>query len=243
MAQWLEKRGLKRGVHFSVNMPEGGRRGYVSILSEGLAYAAYLSVHGKDEEQRRLAAEFVEYILQRAREACGGAEPCAVYEKAKEIVEEGKAWGSLTLKDFEKKVEVNGRTYVVKVIGGDAEIEESRRGKKLLRIRITAEVSRVEGDHIVRVVREYTITYSRHGERNVAMGYAYARADAPGGREADAERLAAVIEALTGVKPKVYRKSDGDIEIVCSREHLEGFMRYKELVEAIMRWLEETSRR
>jgi hypothetical protein len=26
-----------------------------------------------------------------------------------------------------------------------------------------------------------------------------------------------VIEALTGVKPKVYRRSDGDIEIVCGR--------------------------
>jgi hypothetical protein len=30
------------------------------------------------------------------------------------------------------------------------------------------------------------------------VGFAVARADAPGGREADAKRLAAVIEALTG---------------------------------------------
>ena len=43
-AQRLEKRGLKRGVHFSVKMPEGGEKGYVSILKEGLAYAAWLSV-------------------------------------------------------------------------------------------------------------------------------------------------------------------------------------------------------
>jgi hypothetical protein len=30
---------------------------------------------------------------------------------------------------------VDGRRHVVKVIGGDAEIEESRHGKKLLRIK------------------------------------------------------------------------------------------------------------
>jgi hypothetical protein len=47
--------GLKRGVHFSVKMPEGGKAGYVSILKEGLAYAARLSVRGKDEQQRELA--------------------------------------------------------------------------------------------------------------------------------------------------------------------------------------------
>jgi hypothetical protein len=51
-----------------------------------------------------------------------------------------------------------------------------------------------------------------------------------------------VIEALTGVKPKVYRRSDGDIEIVCGRGHRHGFMRYKELVDAIEKWLEETRR-
>ena len=241
--QRLEKRGLKRGVHFSVNMPEGGRRGYVSILKEGLAYAAWLSIHGKDEEQSRLAAEFVEYILQRAREACGGMEPCAVYEKAKEIVEEGKAWGSLKLEEFEKKVEVNGKTYVVKVIGWSAEPEKSQSGKPLLRIRITAEVGRVEGEHIVdRVVHEYTITYGRYGEGNAALGFAVARADAPGGREADAERLAAVIEALTGVKPRIRRMKDGTIIIECGREHLEGFRRYVELADTIAKWLEETRR-
>jgi hypothetical protein len=51
-----------------------------------------------------------------------------------------------------------------------------------------------------------------------------------------------VVEALTGVKPKVYRRSDGDIEIVCGRTHLEGFMRYTELADAIEKWLEETRR-
>ncbi len=68
--------GLEEGRHFSVKMPEGDRDGYVSVLKEGLAYAAWLSVHGSGEQQR-LAADFVEYILQRAREAGGN-----VYEKA-----------------------------------------------------------------------------------------------------------------------------------------------------------------
>ena len=88
-AQRLEKMGLKRGVHFSVKMPEEGRYGYVYIRREGLAYAAWLSVHGKDEDQRELAADFVEIILQRAKEA--GEK---VYEKVREIIEEGMLRGS-----------------------------------------------------------------------------------------------------------------------------------------------------
>jgi hypothetical protein len=65
---------------------------------EGLAYAAWLSVHGSGR-QRELAAEFINYILQRAREE--GEE---VYEKVREIIEEGKARGSLKLEGFEKEV-------------------------------------------------------------------------------------------------------------------------------------------
>jgi hypothetical protein len=70
-AQRFRDMGLKEGVHFSVKMPEEGRYGYVSILKEGLARAAWLSVYGT-EGQRDLAAEFIEYILQRAEE---GATP------------------------------------------------------------------------------------------------------------------------------------------------------------------------
>jgi hypothetical protein len=236
-AQRLEKMGLKRGVHFAVKMPEGGEAGYVSILRAGLAYAARLSVRDEGEQQRRLAAKFVEYILQRTERA--GEE---VRKKAEEIVEKGKARGSIKLEDFEKKVEVNGKTYVVKVRGGEA-VEEDRGDKKLLRIKITAEVGRVEGDHIVdRVVREYTITYGRYGADNKAMGRAYARSDAPGGREADAERFSALVKALTGEEPRIIVRSNGKIELVCGREHLEGFMRYKELADDIEEWLEETSR-
>jgi Fe2+ transport system protein FeoA len=228
-AQRLREMGLVEGVHFSVKMPEGGGAGYVSILRKGLEHAAWLSVHGKGERQR-LAAEFVEYILQRAREA--GEE---VYEKVREIVEEGKARGSLTLKGFEKEVEVDGKKRVVKVIDGGAEFDVGRSGKLLLRIRITAEVGNVRS--------EYTITYGRYGEGNAAMGRAYARTDVPGGREADAERFSALVEALTGKRPRVCRMKDGKIMIECYEGHLEGFARYAELANAIMKWLKETSRR
>ena len=228
-AQRLRDMGLEEGRHFSVKMPEGGGAGYVSILRKGLEHAAWLSVHGEGE-QRRLAAELVNYILQRAWEA--GKE---VYEKVREIVEEGKARGSLKLEGFEKEVEVDGKTHVVKVVGGEAELEESKSGKPLLRIRITAEVDGVR--------RDYTITYSRRGANNAAVGFAVARADVPGGREADAERFAAVVEALTGKRPRVYRMKDGRIMIECYGEHLDGFKRFAELADAIEKWLEEAGRR
>jgi hypothetical protein len=223
-AQRLENMGLVKGTHFTVKMPEEGREGYVYIRREGLAHAAFLSVYGKDEEQRRRAADFVEYILQRAKE-----EGDAVCEKVKEIVKEGKERGSLKLEGFKKEVEVDGKKYVVNIISGGAEFDEGRSGKNLLRIKITAEVDGVRS--------EYEITFGRYGRNNAALGRAYARADAPGGREADAERLAAVIEALTGVKPRVYRRKDGQIEIVCTRAHLEGFRRLAELADAIEKWL------
>jgi hypothetical protein len=228
-AQRLRDIGLVEDKHFTVKMPEGGEKGYVSILRKGLERAARLSVQGS-KTQRELAAEFVKHILQRAEEEGG-----AVYEKVKEIVKKGKERGSLTLERFEKKFEVGGKEYVVKVIGWSAELEESRRGKKLLRIKITAEVNGIRG--------EYEVTYSRYGADNAAMGYAYARADAPGGKEADAERFSALIKALTGREPRIRRKSDGRVEVICGREHLDGLARYAELADAIEEWLEETSRR
>ncbi len=97
-AQRFRDMGLKEGVHFSVKMPEEGRYGYVSILKEGLAYAAWLSGNGS-EKQRKLAAKFVEHILQRSKEVGDD-----VYEKASKIIEEGKARGSQKLKDFEMEV-------------------------------------------------------------------------------------------------------------------------------------------
>jgi hypothetical protein len=130
--------------------------------------------------------------------------------------------GSLTLKGFEGVVD--GR--LVRVIGGGAEFDKGK-NKKLLRIKITAEVDGVRND--------YVITYSRRGRDNVTVGYTYARSDA------DAERFAAVVEALTGRKPRINRMKNGKIMIECGSEHLEGFRRYAELADAIEKWLEETS--
>jgi hypothetical protein len=216
--------GLVEDVHFTVKMPEGGEKGYVSILKEGLSYAARLSVYGS-ERQRELAAEFVNYILQRAWEE--GEE---VSEKATKIVDEGKARGSRTLKGFEKEVEVDGRRHKVKVIDGGA-VEEDRGGRKLLRIKITAEVDGVRSD--------YVTTYGRYGKHNAALGRATVRA----GREADAERFAAVIKAITGKEPRIHRMKDGRTMIECYGGHLEGFMRYTELADVIEKWLEDTRRR
>jgi hypothetical protein len=223
-AQRLREMGLEEGVHFLVKMPEGGNKaGYVYIRREGLVHAAWLSVHGS-EKQRKLAAEFVNYILQKAEKA--GKE---VYDKAREVIDERELRGSLMLKGFEKEVEVDGKKHKVKVIGGGAEFDEGKGGRKLLRIRITAEVDGVR--------RDYMITYGRYGADNVVRGFAVARADAPDDGEADAERLSALVEALTGVKPRIYRMKNGAIIIVCSREHLEGFARYAELADAIKKWL------
>jgi len=91
----------------------------------------------------------------------GGRE---AYEKAKEVVEEGRERGSMTLKGFEKRVEVGGKEHLVRVIDGDAELEESQDGKKLLRIKIMAEVDGVKSD--------YTITFGMYGEVNAARGRA-----------------------------------------------------------------------
>jgi hypothetical protein len=86
-AQRLREMGLEEGRHFTVKMPEEGRDGYVYVRREGLERAAWLSVYGEGEQQR-LAAEFVEYILQRAKET--GED---VRKKAEEVVEEGDVEG------------------------------------------------------------------------------------------------------------------------------------------------------
>ncbi len=219
----LRDMGLEEGKHFSAEMPGEGRDGYVYIRREGLVYIAWLSVYGA-EGRRELAAEFVEYILRRAEEA--GKE---VYERAAKTIEEGRARSSLTLEGFMKEVEVGGRRYVVKAMSGGAGLEESRSGRLLLRVKVVVEVNGVE--------RKYEIVFGRYGRKKEVAGYAVAGADAPGGREADAERLAAVVEALTGRKPRIYRKKNGAVVVVCGRQHLEGFRRFKELAEAIERWL------
>jgi hypothetical protein len=107
-AQRLEKMGLKRGVHFTVKMPEEGRDGYVYIRREGLALRrlALLST-ARMNSRGELAAAFVELHTPEGRRR--RATTC--HRKALEIIEEGMSRGSLTLKGFKMKVEVNGKTY------------------------------------------------------------------------------------------------------------------------------------
>jgi len=105
----------------------------------------------------------------------------------------------------------------------------------LLKITITADIDDVKSD--------YTITFSRYGRTNTAEGFAIARADAPGGREADTERFSALIKALTGKEPRIHHMKDGRIKIACYEGHLEGFRRFTELADDIEKWLKETSRR
>ena len=116
-AAWLElelrrlrEMGPEEGIHYTVNASKSGRR-HIYIRREGLARAAWLSARGSGR-QRELAADFVERILQRTREA--GEEA-----KASEIVEEGRARGSLTLK---KEVWVGGRRRVVEAFGCTAAV-------------------------------------------------------------------------------------------------------------------------
>jgi len=59
VAEQLRATGLVEKTHFTAKMLYGGKRGYARILKKGLAYAAWLSVHGS-EDQQRLAAELVE---------------------------------------------------------------------------------------------------------------------------------------------------------------------------------------
>jgi hypothetical protein len=188
-----------------------------------VVHLPWLSAHGFGR-QRELAAGLVEYILQRAKEK--GEES---YEKAREIVEEGRARGSLRLAGFVREVWVGKRRHTVRTFGCSVAVG----GSGLLHVAVSAEIDGVKD--------VYVLSFGRFG--GSIRGFAVARADVPGGREADAERFSALVEALTGKRPRVYRKSGGEITMVCYEGHLRGFMHYAELADAIERWLEETSQR
>jgi hypothetical protein len=107
-----------------------------------------------------------------------------------------------------------------------------RDGKKLLRIKITAEVDGV--------LRDYTITFGRCGKRGRGTRLRQRqRARRQRDRRQETRRRS---KGHYGQKPRIQKKSDGAIEVECDREHLKGFKRYAELASVIARWLEETSR-
>jgi transcription initiation factor TFIIIB Brf1 subunit/transcription initiation factor TFIIB len=210
----------------------GNRKAVVAKSPWVLAAAAlWLATHRKHGMLIRLA-EAAGVTVEGVKNAITAfLTPLA--EPAEGDVEEERAVGSMRLTDIRgAEVFVGGGKHVVTVLGGGAEPEEGGSGRTLLRIKITAEVDGVRG--------HYTITFGRRRPDNAIVGRAHARADAPGGREADAERLVALVEALTGKRPRIRRKRSGAIMITCTRKHLDGFARYAELAEAIRRWLEET---
>lgn len=222
-AAWLElelrrlrEMGPEEGIHYTVNASKSGRR-HIYIRREGLARAAWLSARGSGK-QRELAADFVERILQRAREA--GEEA-----KASEIVE-GRARGSLTPRGLKKEVWVGGRRHVVEAFGCIAAVG----GSGPLHVAVWAKVDGVED--------VYVLSFGRFGK--TVWGFAAAKAYAPGGREADAVRLLAVVKALTGERPKAVRR--GKIKIKLNMVHLSRLARYAELAEAVETWLTETER-
>jgi len=51
------------------------------------------------------------------------------------------------------------------------------------------------------------------------------------------------VEAVTGEKPTAIRHKDGRIRLKTGRKHLDGFMRYSEVKNAIEKWLGRTRRR
>ena len=214
-AQRLREIGLVEGPHFTVRRPEGGKLGYVYIRREGLRRVATAAARGN-----AAAAEFVELLLQRAEEA-----GVAVRDKVKKVVEEGRAVGARRLSGMRAEVEVWGRRHAVSVLSWDADWNSRR-----LRISILAEVDGVEG--------WYTATFYRMGRGSVA-GQAYARAAAPGGVEADAERFAAVVKAVAGREPRMYAKGRR-LTFSLGRIHLDGFAQYAELADVVEGWLAES---
>ena len=214
----LREAGLVEGVHFTVCASKGGVW-HVRIRIASLIRVAWLSDHGSGR-QRELAAALVEHVLRSAAERGG-----EVYERVVEIVEAGVAKGSLRLAGLVSEVRVGGRRCIVKVFGCSAAVGASG----LLHIAVSAEVGGV--------FSTYVFSFGRWFGNPAIRGFAYADRHAPRGREADAERLVALVAALTGKRPKVSRSKRGKIAAMLSREHLYRLVRYAELAEAVETWL------
>ena len=120
---------------------------------------------------------------------------------------------------------LRGRRWT-EAVAGLARVEEGRGGRTHLKITITAEIDGVKGG--------YAMTFGRYG-KDAVVGCAAVGADK------GTERFAALMEALIGKRPRMYRMN-GRIMIECGEGHLEGFMRYAELADPIAEWLEETGR-
>jgi len=207
-AQRLREMGLVEGLHFTVKMPDDRTVGRLRILAKGLAYIAWLSIHGSGR-QRELAGKFLEQIL-RAAQAKGGD----AYRRVKRAVDAGMTRGSLTLTGLEK--EVDGR--MVRVRGGSAWLWL----KDWLKITITAEVDGVE--------TKCEVSFIKMKRGGVA---GFIKADTA----EDAERIAVVIKAVTGISPTVVRMNNGVYMLRCNEKHLKALIHYAELADYVEKWI------
>jgi len=139
---------------------------------------------------------------------------------------------------LEEEIEAGRSRGAAKLTGlkiGDIAIHEARAWieREQLRIWIRAEVGGAP--------LQKTITFTR-GARGEVRGYAYAHADAPGGRAADAHRTKTLIIAITGHEPTVVERRDGAIMLKLTRRHLEALMKYAEIHQEAERWLQKTKK-
>ncbi len=208
-AQLLREMGLVEGKHFTLKMPEDGKMGRLRILARGLAYAAWLSARGSGK-QRELARELLERILCAAQIEGGD-----VYRRVKRVVDVGISQSSLSLRGFEKGVE--GR--MVKIKKWSARIDENNK----LKIAVAAEVDGVN--------TECEISFVKRRRGGIA---GFAKADAA----EEAERIIAVVKALTGIPPTAVRMNNGVYVLRCNEKHLKALARFAELADYVEKWVE-----
>jgi len=214
----LEELGLEKGIHFTVKQPEDGKKGHLRITVEGVRKLEELVRHAEDPEIRAKAEQWLNHLLERARES-GGEE---ARKKLEELVEEGAARGALTLVGVHE-VEMQGRRHSVVV----REAKAWPDGDKL-RIHVKAVVDGVE------VEREFVFFRNRDRVR----GYVVTRTDVPGGREADLKRLKATSKVIFG---EVGALRSGGKQLAYTRRHLEHATSFEELKPSIERWFKSTS--
>ena len=210
-AHLLREIGLIEGRHFTLKMPEDGKTGRLRILARGMAHIAWLSVHGS-EGQRELAKEFLERVLRAAQ-----IEGESAYRRVKKIIDGSISRSFVTLRGLEKRVEVSGKECVVKVKEGTAWLEDGR-----LKIAVAAEVDGIE--------TKYEVSFVKMKKGGVA---GFVRADTA----EDAERIAVVIKAVTGISPTVVRMNNGAYMLRCNEKHLKALIRYAELADVVEKWL------
>ena len=222
----FEEMGLRVGEHFTVRTLKRGRVLY--LKAEGVKRLSWLSVYGT-ESQRRAAAEFLDFLRKKAD--MKGAE---LRRKVEELIEKGRRRGAVERISTKKDVWLQWKGRWIKLTVEIKDVEawvEEENGKSRLRVAVKAVVDGVE--------RRYVLTFYRTS-RNKVHGFTPVHADAPGGREEEAKRIAAVSVILTGNAPPIYWYRKRTFAVF-RRSHLEGLMRYAKVNSVAERWLKQTA--